>query len=368
MRIPFYPYDRVFSNDKENYLQIFENVCSKGSFIMQSELERFEKNIAKYSNCKFAIGVANATDALELILMSSNLKKNGDILFCGHTMIATASAIKTTGFNPIPVEVDDNHYISIDDLKKNITHNTVAIMPTHLNGGMANMTEILKIANEFDLKIIEDGAQALGAKIDNIMPGQKTLGSCISFYPAKTLGCFGDGGCVLTNDHYIADIIYKIRDHGRSANNMIELWGRNSRLDNLQAAILDYKLKNYDNLIKKRETIVEKYDATLSKYDIDYLPFKDKQKGKRYVFQNYEIRIKKRDIFKQKLYENGIGTLVQWGGKSVDEFEIFLNKYNLTNTRNYLNSSIMLPLNEYLTYEEVDYICDKIEKICEEIF
>ena len=141
--------------------------------------------------------------------MSSNLKKNGDILFCGHTMIATASAIKTTGFNPIPVEMNNNHFISIEDLKQKITDNTVAIMPTHLNGGMADMTEILKIANEFDLKIIEDGAQALGAKIDNIMPGQKSLGSCISFYPAKTLGCFGDGGCVLTNDEHIADIIYK---------------------------------------------------------------------------------------------------------------------------------------------------------------
>lgn len=367
MKIPFYPYNQVFSSDKKNYLQIFQDVCSKGSFIMQSELENFEKNIAKYSNCKFAIGVANATDAMELILMSSNLKQNGDILFCGHTMIATASAIKNTGFNPIPVEMDNNHLISINDLKKKITSNTVAIMPTHLNGGMANMTEILNIANELNLEIIEDGAQALGAKIDNIMPGQKSLGSCISFYPAKTLGCFGDGGCVLTNNKHIAETIYKIRDHGRSLNNIIELWGRNSRLDNLQAAILDYKLKNYDNLIKKRETIVEMYNDTLSKYDIDYLPFKNKKKDTRYVFQNYEIRIKKRDLFKQKLDENGIGTLIQWGGKSVDEFEIFLNKYNLPKTRNYLKNSIMLPLNEYLTFEEIDYICNKIKKICEEI-
>ena len=366
MKIPFYPYNKVFSSDKENYLKIFEEVCSKGSFIMQKELENFEKNMAEYSNCKFAIGVANATDAMELILMSSNLKQNGDILFCGHTMIATASAIKNTGFNPIPVEMDDNHYISIKDLKNKITQNTVAIMPTHLNGGMANMTEILNIAKEFNLGIIEDGAQALGAKVDDIMPGQKSFGSCISFYPAKTLGCFGDGGCILTNDKHIAEIIYKIRDHGRAANNTIELWGRNSRLDNLQAAILDYKLQNYDNLIKKRETIVEMYNDTLSKFDIDYLPFREKKRGTRYVYQNYEIRIKNRDKFKEKINENGVGTLIQWGGKSVDEFKIFNDKFNLPKTRDYLKSSLMLPLNEYLTFDEVDYICKVIKKACEE--
>jgi dTDP-4-amino-4,6-dideoxygalactose transaminase len=364
MKIPFYPYNKVFSSDREKYLDIFDKVSSKGAFIMQEELTNFEKNIAEMSNCDYAIGVGNATDALELILMASELPKGGEILFCSHTMMATASSIFVAGYKPVPVEVSDDHNISIEDIKKKINSRTIAIMPTHLNGRMANMDKIIEVGKKNNLYIIEDAAQALGARINQIKPGQVSLGACISFYPAKTLGCFGDGGCVLTSNKKIAEKIFKIRDHGRDVNGQITEWGRNSRLDNLQAAILDYKLTKYDDLISRRRVIAKQYNDTLEKYEFIYKPiFNDKDYSRFDVFQNYEIRIDQRDKFKNLLELEGIGTLIQWSGQAAHQHQIFKKIYNLTKTDNIINQSLMLPLNEYITDDEMDYILKKLTNI-----
>ena len=366
MKIPFFPYNKVFLSDKSNYLKIFENVCSKGAFIMQEELAYFEKNIAKLSECEYAIGVGNATDALELILMASNLPKGGEILFCSHTMMATASSIKISGFKPIPVEVSEDHCMDIQDIENKITPNTVAIMPTHLNGRMANMIVIEKIAKKHKLSIIEDAAQALGANINGIKPGQISLGACISFYPAKTLGCFGDGGCVLTNNNEIANKIYKLRDHGRNKTGQVDVWGRNSRLDNIQAAILDYKLTKYDLLIDKRRLLAKRYDDVLKNYKHVYIPKINNKDISRFdIFQNYEIRINNRDEFKNLLHKEGISTLIQWGGFAAHEHKIFEKKFELPFTEKVINQSLMLPLNEYITDNEIDYICNVLFKILE---
>lgn len=367
MKIPFYPYNRVFSSDRKQYLDIIDKVSSKGAFIMQQELSEFEKNIAHFSKCDFAIGVGNATDALELILMASDLPKGGEILFCSHTMMATASSIFISGYKPIPVEVSNDHCMDVDDMESKINSNTVAIMPTHLNGRMANMIKILDIVKKYNLSIVEDAAQALGANINQIGPGQLSLGACISFYPAKTLGCFGDGGCILTNNNVIAEKIYKIRDHGRGVDGEISEWGRNSRLDNLQAAILNYKLTNYDKLIDKRIKIAQKYETILKNYNFISRPSISEEKNKRFdIFQNYEIRIKNRDKFRALLQKEGIGTLIQWSGQAAHQHKIFTKAYDLPKTEKVMNESLMLPMNEYITDEEIDYILKIIKKILDD--
>ena len=189
--IPFFDYPNLFKSDEEHILKIFRDIGHRGAFIMQSDLETFEDNLAKYTNAKYALGVANATDALQMLLKAGGVGVDDEVIFCSHTMIATASAIKFTGATPIPVEAGPDHLIDIDSIKKSITSRTKAIVPTQLNGRVANMTEIINIANEYGLQIYEDSAQALGAIFKGRSAGTFGLGGCISFYPQKFLGALG---------------------------------------------------------------------------------------------------------------------------------------------------------------------------------
>ena len=190
----------MFSKYKDSFLEIFDKVSSKGSFIMQDELLNFEKKIAAYSKCNFAVGVGNATDALEMLVNVSGITKGDEVIISSHTMIATASAIATNGAKVIPVECGEDHLIDPEAVEKAITNKTKCIMPTQLNGRTANMDALCKIADNHGLFIIEDSAQALGSKFKEKNAGTFGLGGCLSFYPAKVLGCLGDGGIILCND------------------------------------------------------------------------------------------------------------------------------------------------------------------------
>ena len=261
--IPFFNYPSLFNDHEEGLIKIIKEVSSKGAFIMQDELKEFETNLARYTDSKHAIGVANATDALQMLMMAGGIGPGDEVLFCSHTMVATASSIHFTGALPVPIEAGDDHLIDIDSIEKSINSNTKAICPTQLNGRVANMDEILSIAQKYDLQVYEDAAQALGAKYDGRFAGTFDMGGCISFYPAKILGCFGDGGAILCNDDSVADKLRLMRDHGRDESGDIPIWGFNSRLDNLQAAILNYYFDDYEKTVKRRREIAEIYNSGL---------------------------------------------------------------------------------------------------------
>ena len=276
-------------------------------------------------------------------------------------MIATASAIKFTGATPVPVEAGPDHLIDPQSIRSAITSRTKAIMPTQLNGRVAEMDEIIDIAEENGLQIYEDSAQALGAKYKGKCAGSFGLGGCISFYPAKTLGCFGDGGLVLTNDDEIYNKIILMRDHGRGDDGNISIWGYNSRLDNLQAGILNVFFKDYDKTVERRRQIAKLYHENLNTLNNIVLPPPPDENGNHFdIFQNYEIETEKRDELKQYLSNNGIGTLIQWGGKAVHEFRDLGFEQVLPFTEKLMRNSLMLPLNMTVTDEEVAYICDKV--------
>ena len=251
MRIPFFDYKHLFSLYKNNFLKVFEEIGNRGAYIMQEDLSTFESEIANYCGCKYAVGVGNATDALEMLVQVSDIKKDDVVIISTHTMIATASAISANGAIPVPVECAHDHLIDSESIKKAITSKTKCIMPTQLNGRTANMDEICRIADEYGLLIIEDSAQALGSKYKGKNAGTFGLGGCISFYPAKVLGCLGDGGIILCNDEKIYENLIMMRDHGRDpVSGDVLLWGRNSRLDNLQAAVLNYQFQLYLMLLE----------------------------------------------------------------------------------------------------------------------
>lgn len=363
IKIPFFNYQSLFKQHEKEFLEIFSDIGRRGAYIMQNDLLNFESNIQKYTGIKHAIGVANATDAMQLLLKAGGISYGDEVIICSHTMIATASAISFTGATPVPVEASSDHLIDTDSIIKAITRRTKAIIPTQLNGRVADMEKICEIAKNYELQIFEDAAQALGAKYKGQCAGSFGLGGCISFYPAKTLGCFGDGGLVLTNNENIYNKIKLLRDHGRGEDGNIYMWGFNSRLDNLQAAILNFFLKNYEKTIARRRNIADLYFQELSKIDELNLPPSTTCDNDHYdIYQNYEIESEKRDELRKYLADAGIGTLVQWGGKAIHEFRNLGFNQSLPYTEKIMRNSLMLPLNLTVTDEEVKYICSCIIK------
>ena len=262
-KIPFFEYPRLWSDNREEYLSVIDKVSSSGGFIMQKAVFDFEKELAEYSGCKFAVGVGNATDGMEIFLEGIGLNHGDEIIISSHTMLATASAIKVAGGIPIPVDIGDDNLICVKSIENSITQKTVGIMPTQLNGRICDMDSILKIADENDLFVVEDAAQALGARYKGKHAGTFGLAADISFFPAKVVGCFGDAGGVLVNDKELYHQIYQLHDHGRDIDGEVKRWGRNSRLDNVQAAILSYKLKTYNNVIDRRREVAQMYQDRL---------------------------------------------------------------------------------------------------------
>tara|TARA_B110000008_G_C16977082_1_gene566320 strand:- start:4801 stop:5913 length:1113 start_codon:yes stop_codon:yes gene_type:complete len=361
--IPFFNYKSLYAENKKELLDIFDDVSGRGAFIMQSDLSEFESNLCLFTGAKYSLGVANATDALELLLIAGGITLNNEVIICSHTMIATASAIKSVGAIPIPIEAGIDHLMDVNLIENAITENTKAIMPTQLNGRVCNMDVISEIAKKYELKIIEDSAQALGASYKNKAAGTFGLGGCISFYPAKVLGCFGDGGAILTNNEEIYNTVKLLRDHGRADDGNISIWGFNSRLDNLQAAILNFFLKKFDFIIERRRSIANQYNERLKILNSLVLPPPPLDDSNHFdIFQNYEIEVDNRDDFREYLSSNGIGTLIQWGGNAVHEFKDLGFEQSLPFTEAMMRRSIMLPLNMSLTDEELDYICNTIER------
>tara|TARA_A100001035_G_C27702975_1_gene463421 strand:- start:384 stop:1070 length:687 start_codon:yes stop_codon:yes gene_type:complete len=224
------------------------------------------------------------------------------------------------------------------------------------------MDKILSISEKYKLFIVEDSAQALGSKFNNKYAGTFGKASAISFYPAKTLGCFGDGGALITNDEFIYDKAYQLHDHGRNKDGEFKSWGRNSRLDNLQAAFLSYNLKNYDSIIARRREIAKMYNDALKDIEELKLPPKPEKDSLHFdVYQNYEMVAERRDEFKKYLENQGISTLIQWGGKALHQYENLDIREHLPAAEEFFRKCIMIPIHPYLTNSEVSYIIEKIK-------
>ncbi len=359
--VPFFEYPRLWADDREDLLSIIDEVSSTGGFILQKAVSDFETELATYTGSNFSVGVGNATDGMEIFLEAIGLNLGDEIIISSHTMLATASAIKVAGGVPIPVDIDTDNLISVEAIEDAITPRTVGIMPTQLNGRICNMDAILKIAEKNGLFIVEDAAQALGSRYKGQHAGTFGLASDISFFPAKVLGCLGDAGGVLVNDKSLYHQIYQIHDHGRDLDGEVKRWGRNSRLDNIQAAILSFKLKSYENVISRRREIANMYQERLEFLDELQLPPAPETEGDNFdVYQNYELQADNRDDLKSYLSENAIGTLIQWGGTAIHQFTNLGFDQICPNADRFFDRCIMLPMNVFITNDDVDYICKKI--------
>ena len=361
MKIPFFNYQKLYVKNKEAIEEAFFSVMERGAFILQSDLEDFESALAKYTGAQYAFGVANGTDALWLSMLAAGLKPGDEVLMPSHTYIATPGAARFIGLKPVLVECGADHLMDPNDLQKQITNRTKAIIPVQLNGRTCNMADIINYSDENDLLIIEDAAQGIGSKFNNQMAGTFGIAGTYSFYPAKTLGCYGDGGAVGTNDTKIADAIYELRDHGRAKNGNYNRWGINSRLDNIQAAILLSKLKTLDDEISRRREIANRYINGLGDIaDLTLPPGPNDNKNYFDTFQNFEIESGERDKLKKYLSNQGIGTIVQWGGKAVHQIKCLGFDIHLPFTDKVFQRCLLLPMNTTLSDDEINYVIENI--------
>ncbi|MEQ1946429.1 MAG: DegT/DnrJ/EryC1/StrS family aminotransferase [Bryobacteraceae bacterium] len=360
--IPFFPYPQVFLSEENELVNIFRSVGRRGAFIMQEDVRRFEENLARYLVAYRAIGVGNATDGLWIALRAAGLRPGGEVIFSSHTMVATAAAIHFAGGIPVPVDCGPDHLIDPAAIEAAITPNTAAILPTQLNGRTADMDALMRIAARHNLLVIEDAAQALGSRFGGRAAGTFGAAAAISFFPAKLLGCLGDGGAVIANDSIVAARADALHDHGRGPDGDVTGWGVNSRLDNLQAAILDHRLTRYGQVIEHRRMLAARYRATLGDLEEIVLPpGPDSDFDHFDVYQNYEIEAERRDALREHLRARGIGTLLPWGGKAVHQWPALgFGGTHLPATERLFERVLLLPMHAWLTFDEVDTIAASI--------
>lgn len=362
--IPFFNYPKLFSQNKNEYENAFQSVVSRGAYILQRDLMEFEEKMKIFLDVKHAFGVADGTNALILGLQAIGIKENDEVIVPSHTFIASAASVSLVGATPILADISADHMLDPESIRKKITNKTKAIMAVQINGRTCDMDQIQKIADDHGLLVIEDAAQAFGSKFKDKHAGTFGAFGTFSFYPAKTLGCFGDGGGIVTNDDEIALKINMLRDHGRNpSTGEIDCWGTNSRLDNLQAAFLLARFKFYTQELTRRREIAQKYHDGLK--DISDLTLPPSPEGdKRYydIYQNYELQSDQRDALRKYLSEKGIGTLVQWSGKAVHQWEKLGFEVDLPETDLFFKRCFMIPMNTVLDDGEVHYIISSIRE------
>lgn len=361
--VPFFNYPAQFLAHEEDYIRIMREVMRRGAYIFQKDLKDFEENLAHYLGVKHAFGIADGTDALIIGLKAMGIGVGDEVIVPSHTMVASAASIHFVGATPVLVDCGRDHLIDAESVARAITPKTRAIMPVQLNGRTANMDPILELARKHALKIIEDSAQALGSKFKGRFAG--TFGSVgtFSFYPAKVLGCFGDGGALVTHDDEIARKVYMLRDHGRDPNGKVGCWGLNSRLDNIQAAVLDFKFKNYPQEIERRREIAGLYQEQLGGLRQLLLPPAPAENSDHFdVYQNYEIEAERRDGLKAYLDKNGIKTMIQWGGTPIHQMKSLGFQITPPYTEKMFTRCLMIPMNTTLSREDVNYVCRRIRE------
>ena len=349
--------------------QAINDVLSSTQFINGEHVKSFQNELAAYLNVKHVITCANGTDALQISMMALGLKPGDEIITPSFTYIATTEVIGLLGLKPVFVDCDpENFNISVDEVEKAITKKTKAIVPVHLFGQSSDMKSIMSLAKKYNLFVIEDNAQAIGSDYLGFNKPQKTgtIGNigCTSFFPSKNLGCFGDGGAMMTNDDELAKKLRIIANHGQSKRYYHDIVGCNSRLDNIQAAVLRIKLKELDQYILNRQKAANYYDQNLKDLDKLTLPFRNLDSN--HVFHQYTLKLDDstgRDELIQYLADKNIPAMVYYPVPAHRQkmFSKIPNSCGNMKVTNWLSSRVFsLPMHTELSTLQQDYIIENI--------
>ena len=362
---------------KSQYLKIKEEVdrgiqevLDTTAFINGPQVKKFQQEFEAYLGVKQVIPCANCTDALQIAMMALGLKPGDEVIVPAFTYVATAEVIALLGLVPVMVDVDaDTFNINIEGIKSAITDKTKCIVPVHLYGQAADMEAIMKIAQEHQLWVIEDNAQAIGADYtfgDGRTVKTGTIGhiGCTSFYPSKNLGCYGDGGAIMTHDDELGTLLHKIANHGQVVRYYHDVVGCNSRLDSIQAVVLSAKLPHLDAYRDARVKVADYYDAAFA--DVNELETPFRASYTTHVFHQYTLKVKdgSRDALKAYLDEQKIPNMIYYPVPLYKQ-EAFKASSNgleyLENTEILCKEVISLPIHTEMTDEQLAYICSKVK-------
>lgn len=359
MLIPFFTLERQNNEIKGMLANTFDEVISKGDFILGGQVRAFEESFAKFLGADHCVSCGNGTDALELILEGLEIKSGDEVIIPDNTWVSLAEAVKRVGGVPVCCDVLKSTFnLSPESVKSTITDRTFAIIVVHQYGNPADMDALMKIKQENDLYLIEDCAHAAGAEIEGKKCGAIAEASSFSFYPTKNLGAFGDGGAVVTNNDSLAERITLLRNHGQVARDKHVLSGRNSRLDELQAAFLLTKLTLLESVNQKRRTIAMKYYQFLQ--DVDGIKLPEISAG--HIFHQFVIICNRRDELMKFLSEQGIGTAIHYPHTISSMGIIGFNEKEIPISAALSKQVLSLPVFPELTMEEVSYISNSIKQ------
>lgn len=361
MKVPFSTFEVMHKEIDDEIIQKFQEVYHKNWFIQGTEVEAFEKEYAEYCGAKYCVGCGNGLDALYLVLKAYGIGEGDEVIVPSNTYIATALAVTYTGATPVFVEPKlESYNIDSSKIEKKISSKTKAIMAVHLYGQTAAMDEIKEIAQKYNLKIIEDAAQAHGAMYKGVKTGNLGDAAGFSFYPGKNLGALGDAGAIVTNDKELADKVRALGNYGSDYKYHHIYQGNNSRLDELQAAFLRIKLRNLDRWNANRIETAEKYLAGIHNPNV-ILPVVEEY-GK-HVFHIFAIRCDRREELESYLNKKGIGTNKHYpipmhlqGAYA----QLGIPQGALPLAEQISNTELSLPLSYGMTAEEIDYVIDAI--------
>lgn len=361
MLIPFLILKATNQIYEPQILKIVSEILIKGWYILGERLLQFESEFAQYCGVKHCIGVANGLDALTILLKAAEFSPNSEILVPANSYIATILSVTNANFTPVPIEpLLDNYLIDYQAIKKAITPKTKAIIVTHLYGKCCEMNAINELAHEYNLKVFEDAAQAHGATYRGRKAGNLSDGAGFSFYPSKNLGAMGDAGAITTNDDAFAERIRALRNYGSNAKYVFNYQGYNSRMDEIQAAILSIKLPNLEADNAYRRQLAERYLTEITNSKI-MLPPSDSIEND--AWHLFVIRVKDRDKFRLFMSDKGVGTDIHYPiaphkQLAYKEWE----KLNLPITEKIHQEVVSLPLNTTLTAEEISYIIQYVNQ------
>jgi len=358
----------LFNDFKKQYQFLKEEidlaigeVLESGWYILGKRVEAFEQEFADYLGAEYCVGVANGLEALQIGLMALGISKGDEVITTSLSAAATALAIRAVGAKPVFVDIDDYFCLDAEKIEEKITERTKAILPIHPYGQSADIKKIKQICKKHNLYLIEDAAQAHGAEYQNQKLGTFGDLGCFSFYPTKNLGAFGDAGAIVTNSKEFYQKCRMIRNYGQSSHYRHKVYGINSRMDEIQAAILSVQLKHLDRYNEKRNEIAKTYFKMLS--DVSQIKLPETREGAGHIYCLFVIEAEKRDKLMEFLKQKGITTLIHYP-LPIHKQECFseYNDLSLPVLEEKVKNILSLPVHPFLEQDEVLYICEKIKE------
>jgi len=359
-KVPYVDLPKHFEQLEGELTDAFKDVMRRGAFILRDDVQKFEENMQTFLGVKHAIGVNSGTDALYLATHATGLKEGDEVITVAHSFVATLASITNQRAKPILIDINDDFNIDVSKLEQAVSKKTKAIIPVHLNGRVCKMDEIMRVAEKHHLIVIEDAAQAIGAKYKGKNAGNFGYMGCFSTHPMKTLHCAGDGGFITTNDTLLADRLRMLRNHAQRTKTELEGYGFNSRLDNLQAALLNVNFKYLPKWIERRREIASAYNSALNGLPIILPP--SPTYGEHFdTFNSYVIRVpEKREVLREYLTKEGIEVFTHIGTPLHHHPSLGLTHYSLPNNERICKEILSLPVNPQLDDSQVDYVIKKV--------